>query len=253
VLFEEGLRGEELSFIILTDGKDFVRMAPTRDHKRAFDGDEGPNTGGMGAYSTDDILPAELEKKIVETIVRPTLAGLHQDGMAYQGFLYFGLMLGPNGPKVLEFNCRLGDPETQAIVMRAEFDFAQACMAAARGAVASVSTKWSPAASVCVVMASGGYPTSPKTGEEIHGLVNASGNSREGEIFHSGTRVDGNKYYTSGGRVLAVAAAGIDLAAARKSVYDICSRLSFSGAQFRTDIARSMEHEVRIAAETSNG
>jgi len=162
-------------------------------------------------------------------------------------------MLCPDGPKVLEFNCRLGDPETQAIVMRADFDFAQACMAAARGEVSSISTKWSPAASVCVVMASEGYPTSPRTGQEIHGLVNASSNSGEAEIFHSGTRVDGNRYYTSGGRVLAVAAGGTDLAAARKPVYDVCSRISFSGAQFRTDIARPLEHKVRIAAETANG
>jgi len=253
VLFEEGLKGEELSFIILTDGKDFVRMAPTRDHKRAFDGDEGPNTGGMGAYSTDEILPAALEKQIVDSIVRPTLAGIQKDGMQYRGFLYFGLMLGPDGPKVLEFNCRLGDPETQAIVMRADFDLAQACMAAARGDVAAIRTKWSPAASVCVVMASEGYPASPKTGQEIRGLEKASDTSSGEVVFHSGTRREDNKYYTSGGRVLAVAVGASDLKAARRIVYDKCSCISFSGAQLRTDIASPLDRKVRIAAETSNG
>jgi phosphoribosylamine--glycine ligase len=250
VLFEEGLKGEELSFIILTDGKDFVRMAPTRDHKRAFDGDEGPNTGGMGAYSTDDILPADLEKEIVDSIVRPTLAGLQKDGMQYRGFLYFGLMLCPDGPKVLEFNCRLGDPETQAIVMRADFDFAQACMAAARGEVAAISTKWSPAASVCVVMASEGYPTSPKTGQVIQGLEKASDAITGTAVFHSGTRRENDTYYTSGGRVLAVAARGTDLEKARNHAYDVCSYVSFLGAQLRTDIARPLDRKVRIVAET---
>jgi phosphoribosylamine---glycine ligase len=253
VLFEEGLKGEELSFIILTDGRDFVRMAPTRDHKRAFDGDEGPNTGGMGAYSTDDILPVDLEARLVDTIVRPTLAGLRQDGMPYRGFLYFGLMLGPDGPKVLEFNCRLGDPETQAIVMRADFDFALACMAAARGEVASIITKWSPAASVCVVMASEGYPTSPITGQEIRGLDAGPAQNGDAVVFHSGTRRSDRNYYTSGGRVLAAAAGGEDLERARNVVYDICSRISFYGAQLRTDIARPLERKIRIAAETANG
>ncbi|MGH9707859.1 MAG: phosphoribosylamine--glycine ligase, partial [Candidatus Acidiferrales bacterium] len=133
VLLEEGLSGPELSYIILTDGRDFISLAPSRDHKRAFDGDAGPNTGGMGAYSADELLPAELEKVILETIVRPTLAGLAKDGIEYRGFLYFGMMLTPDGPKVLEFNCRLGDPETQAILLRADFDLAEACAAAARG------------------------------------------------------------------------------------------------------------------------
>src|ERR1700741_3728609 len=170
VLLEEGLQGEELSFIILTDGKNFVRMAPTRDYKRAYDGDQGPNTGGMGAYSTDDLLPPELEKKIIETIVQPTLDGLGKDAMPYRGFLYFGLMLTPQGPKLLEFNCRLGDPETQAIMMRADFDFAAMCLAAAQGELGGIEAKWAPAASVCVVLASKGYPDEPVVGNEISGL-----------------------------------------------------------------------------------
>ena len=216
VLLEEGLQGEELSFIILTDGKNFVRMAPTRDYKRAYDGDRGPNTGGMGAYSTDDLLPADLEKKIVETIVRPTLAGLEKDGMPYRGFLYFGLMLTQQGPKVLEFNCRLGDPETQAIMMRADFDFAQACMAAARGKLGKVQANWAPASSICVVLASRGYPEKPEVGQEISGLDSHGRVSAPATVFYSGVRSEATKYYTSGGRVLGIAASGKDLTSCRQ-------------------------------------
>src|ERR1700751_4017348 len=233
VLLEEGLQGEELSFIILTDGKNFIRMAPTRDYKRAYDGDRGPNTGGMGAYSTDDLLPAELEKKIVETIVRPTLAGLEKDAMPYRGFLYFGLMLTPRGPKVLEFNCRLGDPETQAIMMRAEFDFAEACMAAARDELVGIQATWAPAASVCVVLASKGYPEKPEVGQEISGLDSRGRVSSGVEGFHSGVRREDSQYYTSGGRVLSVATAAGDLASCRSTVYSSCSSIKFSGGQFR--------------------
>ena len=253
VLFEEGLAGEELSFIILTDGKDFVRMAPTRDHKRAFDGDQGPNTGGMGAYSTDDILPAKSEKEIVETVVRPTLEGLRKDAMPYRGFLYFGLMLTREGPKVLEFNCRLGDPETQAIVARADFDFAQACLLAARGQLAGIETKWSPAASVCVVIASKGYPEKPETGVEITGL-SARGTGAAAVVFHAGTRTEGDKYYTSGGRVLCVVASGSDLSVACKRAYDMCSTIFFAGSQFRRDIGRPMARTAASSpAEAPNG
>jgi phosphoribosylamine---glycine ligase len=242
VLFEEGLKGEELSFIILTDGKNFVRMAPTRDHKRAFDGDRGPNTGGMGAYSTDDILPAELEKTIVDTIVRPTLAGLEKDAMPYRGFLYFGLMLTAAGPKVLEFNCRMGDPETQAIVMRADFDLAQACAAAARGELGGFKTNWSPAASVCVVIASEGYPAKPVTGKKITGLEVAARN-QDVVVFHAGTRRESDKYYTNGGRVLAVAASGRDLSKACRSAYDVCSDIAICGSYYRKDIGRPVERK----------
>jgi len=242
VLFEEGLIGEELSFIILTDGKNFVRMAPTRDHKRAYDGDQGPNTGGMGAYSTDDILPAELEKTIVDTIVRPTLAGLEKDAMPYRGFLYFGLMLTASGPKVLEFNCRLGDPETQAIVMRADFDFAQACAAAARGELGKYKTNWAPPASICVVIASEGYPAKPVTGKEITGLE-VAGRIQGGAIFHAGTRREDTNYYTNGGRVLGVCSSGSDLNAARSTAYDVCSVISIGGSYYRKDIGRPIERK----------
>ncbi|MGC1913481.1 MAG: phosphoribosylamine--glycine ligase, partial [Candidatus Acidiferrales bacterium] len=150
LLLEEGLEGRELSYIILTDGKDYVTLAPTRDHKRAFDGDQGPNTGGMGAYSTDEMLPADLDKIIVERIVRPTLEGLVKDGIEYRGFLYFGLMLTSDGPKVLEFNCRLGDPETQALLLRADFDLGEACDRAARRQLRGFDARWKPGASACV-------------------------------------------------------------------------------------------------------
>ena len=254
VLLEEGLQGEELSFIILTDGKNFVRLAPTRDYKRAYDGDQGPNTGGMGAYSTDDLLPAELEKKIVETIVRPTLAGLEKDGTPYRGFLYFGLMLTAQGPKVLEFNCRLGDPETQAIMMRADFDFAQACMAAARGELGGFQAKWAPAASVCVVLASKGYPEKPEAGQEISGL-NAEGrvNTNGVAVFHAGVRRYGPaKYYTSGGRVVGIAASASALESCRHSAYSVCSTVGFRGRHFRTDIAAPTKARALGVAEVGN-
>ena len=252
VLLEEGLQGEELSFIILTDGKNFVRMAPTRDYKRAYDGDRGPNTGGMGAYSTDDLLPPELEKKIVDTIVRPTLSGLEKDGMPYRGFLYFGLMLTPEGPKVLEFNCRLGDPETQAIMMRADFDFAQACMAAARGELVGIRAAWAPAASVCVVLASKGYPEKPEVGQEISGLDSRGRVSSGVTVFHAGVRHEGSKYYTSGGRVLGVATAGEDLSSCRSVVYSSCSSITFDGRQFRGISRYGSYQRSREAVEAHN-
>lgn len=235
VMMEEALAGEELSYIILTDGKDFVRFAAARDHKRAYDNDEGPNTGGMGAYSADELLPGSLEKTIVETIVRPTLDGLRSDGVAYRGFLYFGLMLTAEGPKVLEFNCRLGDPETEAVLPRANFDFAQACMQAALGNLGEFEAKWIPGAGVCVVIASKGYPGEPKTGVAIHGLEDAA-KVPGAVVFHAGTRMDGRECYTNGGRVLMVSAMGEDLAAARRAVYEAVGKIKIDGAHYRMDI-----------------
>lgn len=252
VLLEEGLQGDELSFIILTDGKNFVRMAPTRDYKRAYDGDRGPNTGGMGAYSTDDLLPADLEKKVVETIVRPTLAGLEKDDTPYRGFLYFGLMLTQQGPKVLEFNCRLGDPETQAIMMRADFDFAQACLAAARGELSGVQAKWAPASSVCVVLASKGYPEKQETGQGIAGLDTKGRVGAPGKVFHAGVRREGTEYYTSGGRVLGIAVSAQDLGSCHCSVYALCSRIRFDGQQYRRDVGTPTKVGAQAAVEARN-
>ncbi|MGC2332288.1 MAG: phosphoribosylamine--glycine ligase [Candidatus Acidiferrales bacterium] len=237
VLLEEALGGDELSYIILTDGTDFVRMAPARDHKRAFDNDEGPNTGGMGVYSADEILPAELEKRIIDTIVRPTLEGLKADGMPYRGFLYFGLMLTPEGPQVLEYNCRLGDPETEAVLLRADFDFGQACMQARTGSLSGFEAKWARGASVCVVIASKGYPGNPQMGAAIDGLEDAA-KVRGAVVFHAGTKREGKTCYTNGGRVLVVSAAGENLASAREIAYEAVSRIRIPGAFHRTDIGR---------------
>jgi phosphoribosylamine--glycine ligase len=235
VLLEEGLEGRELSYIILTDGRNFVSLAPTRDHKRAFDNNQGPNTGGMGAFSSADILPLELEKKILETIVLPTLAGLQKEGINYRGFLYFGLMLTSDGPKVLEYNCRLGDPETQAILLRADFDFADACYHAAGGNLDGFEANSSDGAGVCVVIASEGYPEKPIVGKEIFGLEAAA--SVPGAIvFHAGTRREGEKYYTTGGRILGVGATGADLTTACKIAYEAAGKIRIDGAHYRTDI-----------------
>lgn len=245
ILLEEGLAGRELSYIILTDGRNFVSLAPTRDHKRAFDNNRGPNTGGMGAFSSADILPPELEKKILDTIVQPTMAGLQKEGINYRGFLYFGLMLTSDGPKVLEYNCRLGDPETQAILLRADFDLGDVCVHAAKGDLEGFQTKSSDGASVCVVIASEGYPEKPIVGKEIFGLEAAA--SVPGAIvFHAGTRREGEKYYTTGGRVLGVGASGADLTAACKIAYEAASRIRIDGAHYRTDIGNLPE--VRKAA-----
>jgi phosphoribosylamine--glycine ligase len=248
IILEEGLMGEELSYIILTDGKNFIPMAPTRDHKRAFDGNQGPNTGGMGAFSTDELMPSALEEEILANVVRPTLMGLEQDGIAYKGFLYFGLMLTPGGPKVLEFNCRLGDPEAQAILLRADLDFAEACLAATQGNLATVKAKWKPGASICVVIASAGYPGNPIIGKRIDGLEQAA---KKGDtvIFHSGTRRHADTYYSSGGRVLGVGALGKNLDNARSHAYDAASSILIEGTHFRHDIGLKVPQERKSEVE----
>jgi phosphoribosylamine--glycine ligase len=251
VLLEEGLIGEELSYIVLTDGDNFIPMVPTRDHKRVFDNDEGPNTGGMGAYSTDEILPSDLEKKIIKTIVRPTLAGLKADAVPYRGFLYFGLMLTQNGPKLLEYNCRLGDPETEAIMLRVDFDLAQACEEAARGHLGSFKAKWHPGASACVIMASENYPGSPVTGKVIQGLRRAE-EAAGVVVFHAGTRRNGDAYYTSGGRILGVCSRGDDLVTACMNCYEALNRIHIEGAHYRRDIGSKKPAKTQPAGETPN-
>jgi phosphoribosylamine--glycine ligase len=236
LLIEEALEGKELSFIVLSDGRDFVPLVPTRDHKRAFDADRGPNTGGMGAYSCDGVVSSAMEAEIRRQIVEPTFSALGREGCAYRGFLYFGLMLTSNGPKVLEFNCRLGDPETQAIVARMDFDLAEILAATAEGKLASQALKWRPGASVCVVMASGGYPGNYATGKEIHGLERASAMPGVA-VFHAGTKREGNNYYTGSGRVLGVTAVGDTLDEARRTAYDAVGRIQFSDCHYRRDIA----------------
>lgn len=251
VLAEEGLAGQELSYIVLTDGENFISLAPTRDHKRAFDNDEGPNTGGMGTYSSDDMLTAELEEEILATIVRPTLAGLRKEKMRYRGFIFFGLMLTENGPKVLEYNCRLGDPETQSILLRADFDFARACAETARGKLDASQAKWLPGASVCVVIASEGYPARPMVGAEIGGLEEA-GRVGGAVVFHAGTKMEHGDYYTSGGRIMGVGAVGGSLRDATATVYDAVSKIRIPGAHYRRDIG-TLRSKSKAVAEALNG
>lgn len=236
LLIEEALSGDELSFIVLADGHDFAPLVPTRDHKRALDRDQGPNTGGMGAYSCDEIISETIEIQILEDVVRPTMAALTNEGWTYRGFLYFGLMLTAAGPKVLEFNCRLGDPETQAIVARMDFDLGDVLMATAKGKLRTSDIKWQSEASICVVMASGGYPGKYAAGQEIHGLEKAVAVPGV-TVFHAGTRLEGANYYTSSGRVLGVTALGDSLELARRAAYDAVHSIEFANRQYRSDIA----------------
>jgi phosphoribosylamine---glycine ligase len=235
VMLEETLEGEELSFIILTDGERYAPMVPTRDHKRVFDGNRGPNTGGMGAYSSDELLPAGLRDTVISTIVEPTLKGLAADGIGYQGFLYVGLMLTKDGPKVLEFNCRLGDPEAQAIVARMDFDLAEVLADVAATRLDPAKLRWKTGASVCVVLASGGYPGKFEVGKKIEGLTANAGNNGV-EVFQAGTKRDGNTILTSGGRVLGVTATGASLEAALKLAYQAATKIHFDGMHYRKDI-----------------
>ena len=237
VMLEEALTGEELSFILLTDGERYASLVPTRDHKRVFDDNEGPNTGGMGAYSSDELLPAELRQVITRTIVEPTMKGLAADGIRYQGFLYVGLMLTKEGPKVLEFNCRLGDPETQAIAARMNFDLAEVLSDVAKGKLQPEKLKWKPGASACVVLASGGYPGKFESGKEIHGLEDAA-KIPDVKVLHAGTKLQGGKIVTSGGRVLGVTATGSSLDAALQKAYQAAEKIRFDGMHFRRDIGR---------------
>lgn len=235
ILLEHALKGEELSFIVLMDGKSFVPMAPTRDHKRLFDGDRGPNTGGMGAYTMDGMITPKYEAQIVKDIVCPTIAGLSEEGIPYTGFLYFGLMLTANGPMVLEYNCRLGDPETQAIMVRMNFDLAAAFEAVASRTLDRFKPAWKPGASVCVVMASGGYPGAFEVGKKITGIAEAEALA-DVAVFHAGTKREGDSFVTSGGRVLGVTAAGDSLPLAIRKVYEAARKIHFEGAEWRSDI-----------------
>jgi phosphoribosylamine---glycine ligase len=236
VMLEQALQGEELSFIILNDGQRFAPLVPTRDHKKAFDGNEGPNTGGMGAYSSDELLPADLKTTILANVVEPTIRGLAADGIRYQGFLYFGLMLTKSGPQVLEFNCRLGDPEAQAIVARMDFDLAEVLADTAAGRLDPAKLRWKPGASVCLVLASGGYPGKFATGKLIDGLTDLATDTGV-KVLHAGTRLIGDSIVTSGGRVLGVTAARPTLAEAVATVYVTAERIQFEGMHYRRDIA----------------
>ncbi|MFQ5817531.1 MAG: phosphoribosylamine--glycine ligase [Terriglobia bacterium] len=241
VVLEEYLEGEEVSFIVLTDGTSVVALPAAQDHKRAFDNDEGPNTGGMGAYSDDDILDAGLRARILREIVAPTVEGLAAEGRRYQGFLYFGLMLTAEGVRVLEFNARMGDPEAQPLVLRLESDLLEVLDKVTRGEVAGAELRWGAGAAVCVVLASHGYPGDYETGKAISGLEAAAALD-EVKVFHAGTQRLAGRFATAGGRVLGVTARGGDLREAQQRVYAAVSKISFEGMHYRRDIgARGLQ------------
>jgi phosphoribosylamine---glycine ligase len=236
VVLEECLTGDELSFLVFSDGERVAPLVAAQDHKRVGDGDTGPNTGGMGAYSTTEIVDDRMRDWLVHHIARPVVAGMKAEGAEFKGVLYCGLMMTARGPMVLEFNCRFGDPETQPILMRLESDLIDALEASIEGRVSEGDFKWSQDASVCVVMSSGGYPGTFEAGKRIEGLDEAG--SVEGvKVFHAGTSKRDGVDYTSGGRVLGVTARARDLQTAVGRVYEACAKISFDKAHYRKDIA----------------
>ncbi|MGA7359924.1 MAG: phosphoribosylamine--glycine ligase [Candidatus Sulfotelmatobacter sp.] len=236
VVLEECLKGDELSFLVLSDGEWVAPLVAAQDHKRVGDGDTGPNTGGMGAYSTADIVDDTMRDWLVHHIAKPVVEGMKAEGAEYKGILYCGLMMTARGPMVLEFNCRFGDPETQPILMRLESDLVDALEASIEGRVSEGDFKWSTDASVCVVMASGGYPGTFEMGKKISGLDEAA--AVDGvKVFHAGTSKRDGEFYTAGGRVLGVSARATELETALQRVYQACGKIGFDGAHYRRDIA----------------
>jgi phosphoribosylamine---glycine ligase len=236
VILEECLQGEELSFLVFSDGERVAPLVAAQDHKRLGDGDTGPNTGGMGAYSSPTIIDDKMRDWLVNHIARPVVAGMKAEGAEFKGVLYCGLMMTARGPMVLEFNCRFGDPETQPILMRLESDLIEAIDASIDGRVSEGDFRWSNDSSVCVVVTSGGYPGTFDSGKRITGLEEAA--RMEGvKIFHAGTTRRDGVYYTSGGRVLGVTARAPDLGVAVARAYEAVSSIGFEGAHYRKDIA----------------
>jgi phosphoribosylamine---glycine ligase len=236
VVIEEFLQGEELSFLVLSDGDRVAPLVPAQDYKRIGDGDTGPNTGGMGAYSSQALLDEQMQNWIVQHIARPVVKGMRAEGMEYRGILYCGLMLTARGPMVLEFNCRFGDPEAQAILMRLESDLLEALEAAIEGRVSEGDFRWSRDAAACVVMASGGYPGTFEAGKKISGLEEI-GRMQGVKVFHAGTSARDHTYFTAGGRVLGITARAPELKTAVARAYEALAKISFEGAHYRKDIA----------------
>ena len=235
IVVEEFLDGEEASFIVVTDGETVLPMATSQDHKARDEGDTGPNTGGMGAYSPAPVVTPDIERRIMDEVIRPTLEGMRADGNDYLGFLYAGLMIMPDGrPKVIEFNCRMGDPETQPIMARLRSDLVAICKATVDGALAGIDASWDPRASLGVVMAAGGYPGAYGKGKAISGLDAADGEDRK--VFHAGTALDGDVVRTSGGRVLCVVGLGDSVSDAAAAAYASVAKIGWDGAFFRRDI-----------------
>ena len=234
VVIEEFLQGEEASFIVMCDGKNVVAMATSQDHKRLLDGDLGPNTGGMGAYSPAPVVTPDVHARAMREIILPTIKGMEKDGIPFTGFLYAGLMIDAEGkPKTLEFNCRMGDPETQPIMMRLKTDLFDVMMAATSGALDQVELEWDRRPALGVVIAAHGYPLHPRRGDVIHGLPVAT---EDVMVFHAGTQRQDDATVTSGGRVLCVTALGSTVKAAQQRAYEVARVINFDGAQYRKDI-----------------
>lgn len=234
IVIEDFLPGTEVSFIVLSDGETIRPLAPTQDHKAIFDGDRGPNTGGMGAYCDDAILTAAQTDEVMTSIIRPAVETMARRGTPFAGFLFAGLMMTPRGPSLLEFNVRLGDPECQTLMHRLDGDLGEVLASAAQGELHRTKLTWRPEPSVCVVLAAEGYPAAPRTGDVIHGLEDAE--AAGAMVFHAGTRFGPGGVETAGGRVLGVTARGATLRAAIRQAYAGVEQISFDGMQFRRDI-----------------
>jgi len=234
VVIEEFLTGEEASFIVMVDGKNILALATSQDHKRLLDGDQGPNTGGMGAYSPAPVVTPTIHAKVMREIIKPTVEGMAADGIPYTGFLYAGLMISPNGDvKTLEFNCRMGDPETQPIMLRLKSDLVKLAEHAVNGTLDQIEAEWDRRTALGVVMASANYPDTPRTGDVITGLPKGSDGM---QVFHAGTAMKNDQVVTSGGRVLCVTALGETVKYAQAQAYQALAEIKFDGAQYRQDI-----------------
>jgi len=243
VVIEEFLEGEEASFIVMADGVHILPLATSQDHKRRDDGDRGPNTGGMGAYSPAPVVTESMHARILREVIEPTIRGLAADGLPYTGFLYAGLMIAPDGtPNVLEFNCRLGDPETQPILMRLQSDLTALCEAALDERLDGERARWDPRAALGVVMAAAGYPESVRRGDVIEGLGRAA--QLPGKVFHAGTRLEAGRVLTNGGRVLCAVGLGAGVAAAQRQAYALADSVHWAGVHYRRDIGyRAVQRE----------
>jgi len=248
VVIEGFLAGEEASFIAMVDGKNILPMATSQDHKARDDGDQGPNTGGMGAYSPAPVVSDEIYARVMDEIIRPTVAGMAADGNTYTGFLYAGLMISPSGAiDVVEFNCRFGDPEAQPVMMRLQSDLVEHCLAAVNGSLDTQSAQWDSRRAVGVVLAAGGYPEAYASGAAISGL-DAAPDSAEAKVFHAGTKLDGDEVVTSGGRVLCAVALGDSVAQAQASAYELARGIEWENVYFRQDIGyRAIAREKKQA------
>ncbi|MCL2344397.1 MAG: phosphoribosylamine--glycine ligase, partial [Desulfobulbus sp.] len=237
VVIEEFLDGEEASFIVMVDGKNVLALASSQDHKRIFAGDQGPNTGGMGAYSPAPCVTPEIHAKAMREIILPTVRGMAADGIPYTGFLYAGLMIGQDGSvKTLEFNCRMGDPETQPILMRLKSDFVKLLEHGINGTLDQIEADWDRRVALGVVLAAANYPETPKKGDIIHGLPADNRFGEDAHVFHAGTAEAGDQVVTSGGRVLCVTALGENIKLAQKRAYEAAAQIEFAGMQLRQDI-----------------